>query len=273
MPQEAELLSLRFIGENLKTVGVPIYDLAESLTAIQRIMHKAYLAQEGQLSRTRLASKEERSMLALRMGERRRRSDEYGLVAVLTSPELVSFYTALAANLIAGLTIYALQRRPDTQADREAPPPIFNIAIYNQVSDLTNRINGVGGVSSIEIRSPQVPEIQPVVLDQTSQTYVRGLRNALVRGERRLLSGRLKDFDPNRYTVRISDGSAIIEVTLLPDLFKKVRYGAIERPWVTFEGVPVYRLGVESDFFERFDADDIISIEEADAPPPENEEG
>lgn len=261
MASEVELLSIRFVGENLKTIGVPIYDLAESLTAIQRIVHKAYLSQQGILSRSRLASKEERVLLALRLGERRRKSDEYALTAVLADPAMLAFYGGLAANLISGLAIYALQRRPDTRESESAPPPVFNIAIYNQVADLTNRIDGVGRIEGIEIRAPGALGTTSVVLDRASQTYVRGLKHTLVRGERRIISGRLKDFDPNRSIVRLTDGNSTIEVSMLPEIFKKIRYHSIEKPWLTLEGVPVYRLGVESDFFEKFDADDIISIE------------
>ncbi|MBK9990838.1 MAG: hypothetical protein IPP19_08935 [Verrucomicrobia bacterium] len=86
MNTPTQLLSIRFVGESLNTRGVPIYDLAQSLISIQRIIHKSYLATEGRLSDSPMATKAEREKLALRIGERKRNSDEYGLIAFLSDP-------------------------------------------------------------------------------------------------------------------------------------------------------------------------------------------
>ena len=44
-----DLLSLKFDGKELATRSLPIYELATSLIAIQRIVHKAALFSEGKL--------------------------------------------------------------------------------------------------------------------------------------------------------------------------------------------------------------------------------
>ncbi len=44
-----DILSIKFEGEALKYRSLPIYELASSLIAIQRIIHKAALFSEGKL--------------------------------------------------------------------------------------------------------------------------------------------------------------------------------------------------------------------------------
>lgn len=43
-PQDSpNLLNIRFIGHNVETQSIPIYDLSRVLEAIQRIINKAYI--------------------------------------------------------------------------------------------------------------------------------------------------------------------------------------------------------------------------------------
>ncbi|MDF5575772.1 hypothetical protein P3717_23255 [Vibrio parahaemolyticus] len=68
---ENGLFTIRFIGDDLDKRGVSIYDLGESLIAFQRIINKAYLAQEDRLVKGAFPSSEERQHLALQIGQRK----------------------------------------------------------------------------------------------------------------------------------------------------------------------------------------------------------
>jgi hypothetical protein len=275
-PQTTEVLSIRFVGDALKTRGVAIYDLAQSLISLQRIIHKAHLAEEKRLNDTPVAFRKDREILTLRLGERRRNSDEFGLVTYLTDPALVSVMGTVVSSLITGLILYAHQRSVASRDGTTAPPVVFNISIYNQVVDLVNRVNAVGGVEKIEIRGSKDGTPQTVTLDESTQRYVRGLRNSLVAGETRELQGRVKELKTAYSSITITDGMRTIEIRLPETEFHKVRYSPAKHPWVNVRGRPIYRLGVEGDTFERFDADVVISIEETsdadDVDPPQPEE-
>src|SRR5690606_19685943 len=103
---ENGLLTIRFIGEELHVRGVSIYDLSTSLLAVQRIMHKAYLAQEGRLEKGAFPDKEEREILALQLGERRRASDAFALVSLLSDPAIQAQVSKVVDWVCGGLISY-----------------------------------------------------------------------------------------------------------------------------------------------------------------------
>ena len=45
MKNERALLTIRFVGPELQTRGMPIYELGTAFVALQRIVNKAYLAE------------------------------------------------------------------------------------------------------------------------------------------------------------------------------------------------------------------------------------
>ena len=65
---ENGIYSIRIVGEELSHRGVSIYDLSNSLLAIQRIVHKAHLSLEDRLVKGAFPDTEDRQRLALQLG-------------------------------------------------------------------------------------------------------------------------------------------------------------------------------------------------------------
>lgn len=86
---EESLLTVRFVGPNLDTVGVGIYDLGLTLVAFQRLVHKAYLMSQNRMGKGAFPQKHERQGLALQIGERTRKSDAFGLIPIVTNPAVL----------------------------------------------------------------------------------------------------------------------------------------------------------------------------------------
>ena len=85
---EKSLLSIKFTGDELEHHGVSIYDLSECLLALQRIIHKAHLAQENRLYKGSYPKKEIREKLALQLGSRKKGSDLFALVPLIADPNI-----------------------------------------------------------------------------------------------------------------------------------------------------------------------------------------
>ena len=62
---EESLFTVRFVGPDLDTVGVSIYDLGLTLVALQRLVHKAYLAKTDKVRKGAFPDKQRRQELAL----------------------------------------------------------------------------------------------------------------------------------------------------------------------------------------------------------------
>ena len=93
---ENALFTIRFSGEELKTRGVSIYDLSNSLLAIQRIVHKAHLSMKDKLLKGAFPNEEDRQILALQISERRRSSDSFGLIPILSNPQTLAYLNQIA---------------------------------------------------------------------------------------------------------------------------------------------------------------------------------
>ncbi|MEX0964513.1 MAG: hypothetical protein WDZ52_10800 [Pseudohongiellaceae bacterium] len=65
-------LWLKFTGENLDMRSVPIYELGDTLVAVQRIIHKAFLYQNDRLKKRAQLTQDERKRLSLQIVERRK---------------------------------------------------------------------------------------------------------------------------------------------------------------------------------------------------------
>ena len=103
---EDAIFTIRFYGTEFKTHGVSIYDLSQSLLAVQRILHKAYLVEKNRLVKGAFPHWDERPALALQIGERRRESDAFALVPLLSDPQVRTYIMELAKYVIAGVVSY-----------------------------------------------------------------------------------------------------------------------------------------------------------------------
>lgn len=101
------LLWVRFEGERLKKQSVPIYDLAQTFIAIQRIVNKAYLFGENRLLKGQRLSQSEQELVALQLKERQKGSDMYGLAAFLSDPFVSTIVAPLVLDGLVALSSYA----------------------------------------------------------------------------------------------------------------------------------------------------------------------
>lgn len=140
------ILSIRFVGEELRTHGVSIYDLGLSLLAVQRIIHKAYLASEGRLIKGAFPSKEERPGLALQLGERKRSSDAFALIPILADPAVQTHLKNLATYIASGIVGYYTANVLDRiHKEKTDDRKIFIGSIYTEVANIVNRVDTVWG--------------------------------------------------------------------------------------------------------------------------------
>ena len=69
------LLWLKFSGKLLDVQSIPIYELGDTLIAIQRIIHKTFLHDQERLRKHAQLTQEERKRLSLQIIERKKSSD------------------------------------------------------------------------------------------------------------------------------------------------------------------------------------------------------
>src|SRR5438270_11225303 len=89
-PSSEVVLSVRFLGGQLDTRNLPIYDLGQVLIATQRLFHKAYLVERERLQKRAFPEKAERRRIALQVGAHEKGSDVYALVPFLADPTVLS---------------------------------------------------------------------------------------------------------------------------------------------------------------------------------------
>ena len=266
MPEPADpssVLRIRFIGPTLNERGVPIYELGKSLVAIQRMVHKARMLEKRNEARRPFLTFDERSQFALQIADRRRNSDEYSLAAFLTNPITSNAIGSYIAWIMGALSTYAVQsvlKKGATKNDRQH---VFNIYVFNQLRDLAGRINNVGGIDAIEVASSVPKHKTPIRLDAEFKHYVNSIKDEVAYGATREITGRVIDLVPGEDAVKISrQPEGVIKVMLSTADFRTIRYSELKNPLIRIVGEPVYRLGVETYYFEAFNAQEMTIIDE-----------
>lgn len=263
---ENGVLSIRFIGERLNAHGVSIYDLGESLLAIQRIVHKAYLAQEGRLIKNGYPTKQEREELALQLGERRRASDAFSLLPILSDPAvqitLLKLMDYIASGLVGyfiGDVINRIKKEPDP--DKK----IFIASIYKEIEGIAVRVGTPGGVESISIGSPALERETLATFTPETKNYLAEIKNEVFLGTYEEIKGRVYKFYPNSNIIGIRRaGGNTVTIHLTEKDFESIRYLKVKNPLFLFKGHPIYKLGAITKTISEFDADEIERILEED---------
>lgn len=254
------LLTIRFVGDSLTEHGVSIYDLAESLIAIQRIVHKAHLARDGRLTKGAFPSRVERPKLALQLGERRRSSDSFALVPILTDPTVHEAFKQVVSYVADGVVGYYVQDVLSRVAKKKADPEvnIFIGSIYTEVGTLVNRITGSGGVDAITIGSPAMQMETIASFDHKTKEYMAELKGASALGEYQEIRGKVYKLYPSSRIVAIRrSGGTTVSVHLEDSDFQEIRYHKERSPMFAFSGRPLYQFGIETKSVSEFQADTI----------------
>jgi len=252
---ENSLLKLRFTGDCLKQRSIPIYELGVSLISIQRMIHKSYLTESNQQATRPYLSNKERASLALQLAGRKKASDGYGLITVLNSPFFVNTISNCIGGIMAALAIYGgktlLKRDPKTDEKTHT----LAVFIFNQVSDISSRINSVGNIETIEIAGHSSLKLPPVIINAETKKYVSILRDEMVFGLIQEIQGKLVELIPSEDAVKIfTTDNRLIKVQLSNSDFELVRYSEHKNPVLKLIGEPIYRLGVETYHYEAFSA-------------------
>lgn len=256
---ENGLYSVRFVGEELAHRGVSIYDLSTSLLAIQRIVHKAHLSIEDRLVKGAFPDSEDRERLALQLGERRRQSDAFALVPILTDPQVQQYMMKLADYVFSGIVGYyvgdVLKR---VQREKDINKQIFIGSIYTEVANIVNRIDASGGVEGINIGAPSQGRETIASFDSGSKEYLSSLRGEVVLGGFQEIKGKVYKLYPASKIVAIRRGGGrTVSVFLNEGDFDRIRYHRENNPTFIFRGRPRFQFGVETKVVSEFVADEI----------------
>lgn len=261
-PREAYengIFTVRFMGEGLDEHGVSIYDLAQTLLAMQRIVHKAFLAQSERLEKGAFPNKEEREQLALQLGERRRTSDAFALVPLLADPSTHQLLQQIADYVISGIVGYyvgdVLKR---ARAERDPDKQIFIGSIYSEVVNIVNRVDATGGVEAISIGAPALGHETVAAFTPQSKEYLGSLRGEVYLGRKMNIKGKVYKMYPSSKIVSIRRAAGKkVDIFLNEEDFEAIRYHPEENPYFVFHGRPRYQLGIETKEITNFEAESI----------------
>jgi len=256
---ENGIFTIRFIGDNLQTHGVSIYDLSHSLLSMQRIVHKAHLALNDRLVKGAFPDKEARKILALQVGERRRASDAFALIPMLSDPTVQEYIKKVAEYVISGIVSYHVADVLDRlKKEKDNNKKIFIGSIHTEVANIVNRIDASGGVEAISLGSPALQKDSIASFNSDSKYYLSALRDEIFLGTYQEIKGRVYKLYPASKIVAIRrKGGRTVSIFLSEEDFDLIRYHQEANPLFLFKGHPRYQFGIETKIITEFEADEI----------------
>ncbi len=255
------LLWIKFKGPDLKAKSIPIYELGQTLTAFQVILHKAYLFKSERQKKGVIVTKEERPQLALRIKRQQAGSDEYGLVPFLSDPLIRSFVGGVLIIAFKALGQYVYKKVTGKKNTEESNMQPLVGSIYNQTNIFADRIDNIGGIKSIEIVANKELDIPNIILDETTRDYIREIGRSPLESDTTQIEGVVIRLYARDFAVLVQNKPGeYIKVTLGPEDFNQVRYHTNDLSMIKFEGRYLYWLGKEASKFDYFQADKIVEI-------------
>ncbi len=256
---EDSLYTIRFTGEGFNRRGVNIYDFGNTLLAWQRIIHKAHLAKEGRLKKGAYPKREDREKLSLQIGERRRRSDAFALVPILTDPAVQAYMKDLAGYVISGIVGYYTGNVLDAiHQEEDEDKKIFIGSLHADVVNIVNRIDASGSVDGISIGSPALERETVAAFTADTKDYLNEIRDEYFLGDYQEITGRVYKLYPNSRIVAIHiDGGSSASIFLDDQDFEDIRYRREQSPLYVFRGRPRYQFGVVTQSISEFEADEV----------------
>lgn len=256
---ENGLFAIRFIGEELSGHGVNIYDFGSSLLAFQRIVNKAHLSMKGKLKKGAFPNKKERELLSLCIGERKRASDAFALVPLLTDSTTIEYLKMVADYVLSGIVGYYVGDVIKRISGENVPNKKLYIgSIHADVVNIVNRIDASGGVEAIEIGSPALGKPTIAHFDEKAKEYVHSLYSEYYLGPTQTIKGHVYRLFPNSLIVTIRRaGGGKANIYLDEKDFNLIRYDTGIDPLVSFVGKPQFKFGIESQIITDFEANSI----------------
>ena len=256
---EKGIITVRFMGDKFDSRGVSIYDFATTLLSIQRLINKAHLSLENRLLKGVFPNRQEREMLSLQIGERRRQSDAFSLFPLITDPNTVEYLKTISGYVASGIVSYYIGDVLDRlRKEKDENKQEYIGSIHADVVNIVNRIDSPGGIERIDIGFPTAKEKPIVQFDAKSKEYINELSNETFLGRHQTLKGKVYRLYPNSLivTIRRSSGRKV-NIYLSEENFDKIRYFKGIDPLVTFTGRPKYKLGIETKVITEFEADSV----------------
>lgn len=262
---EGPLLTIRFTGPTLNEQSVPIYDLAETLLAIQGIINKAALHKDGRLEKGARLRAAERERIALRIVSHRKSSDVWLLGSALTDPSFGPILQGLIVVGLAAVGSYVGKKVFGTgeQAKHQAREPqtiqVLVVNIFPEIRTLTHRIRDDGEIDGIELLDAKSTSEKSLVITRETQHYVKEIENQKVPGNRCKIVGHIMRLHLQSCHLDLEERSGHkLRINMPSELFEQVRRLASLRVDVVFEGVPLYKLGNLSSKFDEFNAERLL---------------
>lgn len=259
---------LKFSGKNLDVRSIPIYELGDTLIAVQRIIHKTFLFENDRLKKGAQLTQDERQRLSLQISERRKSSDVYALIPFAADPAIQQYVASLLKIGLGTLAKYALKSvlsdepkkktgSTSVQA-RDVHGSVLVGSIYAETVQITNHINNIGGIEDIELIPSSNLRVPSVKLTTDTQKYVREIANESYRGAPDEIVGSVTHLYPNRFVADIKLApSRYVKVGLDEESFRFVRYETEPEQQLRFKGYPLMKLGKDLSSFQHFEAESV----------------
>lgn len=244
---------------------MPIYELGTAFIAIQRIFHKAHLAESHVKSKGRFPERAMRRKLALQIGAHEKRSDFFALTPILTDPVAMKAITTAGEFVFDVVKAYAAKKVADLLRRENDEARQFYIGnVQADVVNIVNRIDNIGGCDSIEIGSPRLAPQNILKFNADTRDYVRGLSSEHFLGKTQELVGDVFKLYPNMGMVEVRrPGGKKCKIFFLDEKhFERVRLSENPSPRIRVLGRPRYRLGAEGRAFSEFEGHGIREIED-----------
>ena len=197
-----------------------------------------------------------------RLGERRRTSDAFALISVLSTPEVRDYLIKIADYVFAGIVSYysgnVLER---LSKEKSQDKRIFISSIYAEVVNIAYRVDASGGVEAISLGAPALHKETIAAFDSDTKHYLNSLKNQYFLGDYQEIKGQVYKLYPVSRIVAIRrSGGRNVSIHLSEADFDQIRYLQVKSPIFLFKGRPRYQLGVETKVVSEFVADAIIHI-------------
>jgi hypothetical protein len=257
------LFTLRFIGDGFDLHGASIYDLGIAFMTFQRLLNKTFLLTRDRLEKGAFPKRNERQMLAMQIGERRKASDGYGLVPLLTDPTNLQILRFVGEQLMSGLIGYYVQDIMDRLKREESDEKRFYIgSIHAEVVNIVGRIDAAGGIGALEIGAPGVGHAKPVLFTEETKKYVNKLSREHFLGAKQTIRGKLVKMLPGIGVIEIrSPGRGTVKVNVDAEIFDRVRFDKSRSDMLEFVGRPIFPLGAKSQKVYELEASDVRVLE------------
>jgi len=212
--------------------------------------------------------------LALQVSLHKKSSDAYGLVPFIINPIVQQSIGQLLKIGLHALSIYASKNlfpnenasiKNSTQLSAyDTKGAVLTGSIYAETVQITQIINNIGGVESIEFMPPQSLSVDPVKINAETRNYVHEIDNERYPCDPQEIVGYVTNLYPNRLLAQIKLSSGrYVKVGLDEATFRFVRYKTNQGEPLIFEGVPIITLGRNSSGyqdFQEFEADSVKRV-------------